>query len=273
MKKFLINIILLASASSALANSLSPTSEDTPTDSLSYAVGIFMGENLKQMIEMSRKNFNRMGNTNFDEALALQTALDMVNGKQMSMTSQEAMNMLNSAVDRAHHELEAANKAKGEAFLAENGKKKGVVTTASGLQYKVITKGNGVIPTKDDKVKVHYEGKTIDGKVFDSSYKRNEPTTFGVTQVIKGWTEALCLMPAGSKWEVYIPSELAYGERGAGEDIQANETLIFTIELIDVEKKEVKTDAKTAPTTVVKTDAKKEVKTDTKKVVKKPVKK
>lgn len=130
-----------------------------------------------------------------------------------------------------------AMKAENAAWLAENAKKEGVVTLPSGLQYKVITAGDGACPAKEDKVTVRYEGKTIDGKVFDSSYTRNpDTTTFGVGQVIKGWTEALQLMPVGSKWELYIPQELAYGERGAGRDIKPFATLIFTVELVGVEK-------------------------------------
>lgn len=130
----------------------------------------------------------------------------------------------------------------GETFLAQNAKKEGVVTLPSGLQYKVLTAGTGEKPKATDRVKVKYEGKTVEGKVFDSSYKRNpQTTTFGVTQVIKGWTEALQLMPVGSKWELYIPYNLAYGERGAGRDIKPYDALIFTVELVDIEKPEAKT--------------------------------
>ena len=120
--------------------------------------------------------------------------------------------------------------------MKESAKKKGVFTTASGLQYRIITKGKGSIPTATQKVKVHYEGRTLDGKVFDSSYKRGEPTEFRCNQVIKGWTEALTLMPVGSVWEVYIPQELAYGERQAGDDIKPFSMLIFKIELLDIVK-------------------------------------
>ena len=141
--------------------------------------------------------------------------------------------------------IEAENqktKKIGEAFLAQNAKKEGVVTLPSGLQYKVLTAGTGEKPKATDRVKVKYEGKTVEGKVFDSSYKRNpQTTTFGVTQVIKGWTEALQLMPVGSKWELYIPYNLAYGERGAGRDIKPYDALIFTVELVDIEKQEAKT--------------------------------
>ena len=129
------------------------------------------------------------------------------------------------------------NKAEGEKFLAENAKKEGVKVLPSGVQYKVIKEGTGAMPKDTSLVKVHYEGKTIDGKVFDSSYKRNEPADFRANQVIKGWTDALVHMPAGSVWEVYIPQELAYGERQQGTDIKPFSMLIFKIELLEVDGK------------------------------------
>jgi len=129
----------------------------------------------------------------------------------------------------------ADNKAMGEAFLAENGKMEGVITTASGLQYQVITEGTGASPNATSNVTVHYEGTTIDGKVFDSSYKRGEPITFGLNRVIAGWTEGLQLMKEGGKAKLFIPSNLAYGERHAGPGIGPNSTLIFDVELIKVQ--------------------------------------
>ncbi|MBQ8968138.1 MAG: FKBP-type peptidyl-prolyl cis-trans isomerase [Bacteroidaceae bacterium] len=128
-----------------------------------------------------------------------------------------------------------ANRRAGEEFLAQNAKQKDVVTLPSGLQYKVLTKGEGEVPTATQRVKVNYEGHLIDGTEFDSSYKRNEPATFGCNQVIKGWTEALTLMPVGSKWELYIPQELAYGDRETG-NIPPYSTLIFTVELLEIVK-------------------------------------
>ena len=130
----------------------------------------------------------------------------------------------------------ADNKAAGEKFLAENKAKEGVVTTPSGLQYKIITKGNGAVPADSSKVKVNYKGTLIDGTEFDSSYKRNEPATFRANQVIKGWTEALTMMPVGSKWELYIPYDLAYGSRETGSQIKPFSTLIFEVELLGIEK-------------------------------------
>ncbi len=138
---------------------------------------------------------------------------------------------------RANQEMKKEMQRKaGADFLAENAKKEGVITTASGLQYKVLVKGDGVVPKSDQEVKVKYEGKLINGKVFDSSYKRSDPITkFRCDQVIKGWTEALTMMPVGSTWELYIPYDLAYGDRGAGSDIPPYSTLIFKVELIGVE--------------------------------------
>ncbi len=126
------------------------------------------------------------------------------------------------------------NKAQGIAFLQENAQKPDIITTDSGLQYKVLIQGDGDSPSATDRVKVHYEGTTIDGKVFDSSYQRGEPITFPLNRVIAGWTEGLQLMKEGSKYRLFIPSELAYGPRGAGGAIGPNETLIFDVELIEV---------------------------------------
>lgn len=128
------------------------------------------------------------------------------------------------------------NQKEGEAFLAANQKKEGVKTLPSGLQYKVLKSGDGAMPKKADKVTVHYRGKLLNGTEFDSSYKRNEPATFGVTQVIPGWTEVLQLMKVGDKWQVFIPSKLAYGEQGTGAEIGPNAVLNFEIELLDVQQ-------------------------------------
>jgi FKBP-type peptidyl-prolyl cis-trans isomerase FklB len=129
------------------------------------------------------------------------------------------------------------NKKAGEDFLAKNAKAEGVVTLPSGVQYKVLKEGKGAVPADTSRVKVHYEGRTLDGKVFDSSYKRGQATDFRANQVIKGWTDALTHMPAGSVWEVYIPQELAYGERQQGADIKPFSMLIFKIELLEVDSK------------------------------------
>ena len=155
------------------------------------------------------------------------------------MTMEAAQEYTRTAMEtikaKAMEEKYADNKAAGEKFLAENKAKEGVKTTESGLQYKVITEGKGEIPADTCKVKVNYKGTLIDGTEFDSSYKRNEPATFRANQVIKGWTEALTMMPVGSKWELYIPQELAYGSRESGQ-IKPFSTLIFEVELVSIEK-------------------------------------
>lgn len=160
-------------------------------------------------------------------------------GKDQKMTLEDARNYVQAVMDAANEKkMEAqygSNREAGEKFLAENKTKEGVQETASGLQYKVIKMGKGAIPTATDKVKVHYRGTLLDGTEFDSSYKRNEPTTFAANQVIKGWTEALTMMPVGSKWELYIPEYLAYGSRNQGQ-IKPFSTLIFEVELISIEK-------------------------------------
>lgn len=173
-----------------------------------------------------------------NHSLFVQGFSDGIAGKQSAIlpVSTDSMHIL---VQRQMEYYEKAKYGKnieaGEQFLAKNKKQKGVTVTPSGLQYKVITAGTGEKPTATDRVKVHYRGTLLDGTEFDSSYKRNEPTTFGVNQVIKGWTEALQLMPVGSKWELYIPQELAYGSRSTG-NIPAYSTLIFEVELLEIVK-------------------------------------
>lgn len=169
-----------------------------------------------------------------------------VENKSKVMDKAFAQNYMRTQMDaikeKATEKKYADNKAAGEKFLAENKTKEGVVTTESGLQYKIITKGTGAIPADTSKVKVHYKGTLIDGTEFDSSYKRKDkngkaqPATFRANQVIKGWTEALTMMPVGSKWELYIPYDLAYGSRETGSQIKPFSTLIFEVELLGIEK-------------------------------------
>ena len=162
-------------------------------------------------------------------------------GKDALMTvdsaSMTAQNMMRSIKAKVLEKEFGPNKKAGEDFLAKNAKAEGVVTLPSGVQYKVLKEGNGAMPKDTSRVKVHYEGRTLDGKVFDSSYKRGQATDFRANQVIKGWTEALTHMPAGSVWEVYIPQELAYGERQQGTEIKPFSMLIFKIELLEVDPK------------------------------------
>ncbi len=196
----------------------------------SYALGVSIGQNLKQQ-----------GLTIVCDDFAAGLS-DVLNGAPMRLTDAEIVAVLQELertmrtrqMDRGR-ELAVTNAREGEAFLAENGKKKGVQTLPSGLQYKVVRQGKGAKPKGTDTVQTHYEGRLIDGTVFDSSYARGEPATFPVEGVIAGWTEALKLMPVGSKWQLYIPANLAYGERGAGQDIGPNATLVFDIELLGIE--------------------------------------
>ncbi|MFA6233457.1 MAG: FKBP-type peptidyl-prolyl cis-trans isomerase [Bacteroidota bacterium] len=203
----------------------------TRKDSVSYAIGFNIGQSFKtQKIEA-------------DPTIMAAAINDVLNGKETKLTEEQAQQCwmsyqqdMMAVAEKDRQEQGIKNKEAGEKFLADNKKKDGVITTESGLQYKVIKMGDGPKPTKTDKVKVHYKGTLIDGKQFDSSYDRGEPAVFPVTGVIPGWTEALLLMPVGSKWEVYLPSSIAYAERGAGQDIGANATLIFTVELLGIEK-------------------------------------
>ena len=192
-------------------------------DKFSYAIGMGIGQNL---LSMGAQDINVE-----DFAKAISAVL---NREATEITHQEAREIVNKYFTELEQKMNAANIEKGKAFLAENAKKEGVVTLASGLQYEVLKEGNGKKPGATDKVKCHYEGTLIDGTLFDSSIKRGEPAVFGVNQVIKGWVEALQLMTEGSKWRLYIPSELAYGAQGAGEMIPPHSTLIFDVELIEV---------------------------------------
>lgn len=201
----------------------------TTLDSVSYAIGANFGTNLK------RNNLDKI-----DAKVMLAAMQAAIDGDSLKFDPQEGGMIINNYMRQLAEEKGKENLAKGEKFLSENAKKEGVKTTASGLQYKVIKEGKGAKPIATDEVKVHYEGRLIDGKVFDSSIKRGTPTVFPVNRVIPGWTEALQLMPVGSKYELYIPAKLAYGMRGAGNDIGPNETLIFTVELLDILKPKTK---------------------------------
>ena len=160
---------------------------------------------------------------------------DILAGKEMQLSQTQIQDMMKQMEKRQMEKMQTIadeNAKAGKAFLAENAKKKGVVTTQSGLQYKVLTEGKGDSPKATDKVIAHYEGRLINGEVFDSSFQRGTPAEFGLNQVIKGWQEALQLMKVGSKWEIYVPAELGYGSRGAPPRITPNSTLIFTVELM-----------------------------------------
>jgi FKBP-type peptidyl-prolyl cis-trans isomerase len=200
----------------------------TQEQKISYALGAANGEQLHQV-----------GLTAIDLQIYMQGMQDAMNGanKLSQQEMQEMFQIIQQRVQELQSKGANEEKERGQFFLEENKKNKDVQVTPSGLQYKVITMGQGVKPAATDRVKVHYHGTTIDGIVFDSSVKRGEPTTFGLNQVIPGWTEGLQLMPEGSKFIFYIPSELAYGDRGAGADIKPGATLIFEVELLEVNPK------------------------------------
>lgn len=199
-------------------------------------LGTNIGNALKE-----QKTAGLMGDSSLtvDIKLIKQGLVNGMKGSNIQMTAEEAQAYLNSTMQKLQEkrmqEQNGPNKAAGEVFLKENAKKAGVVTTASGLQYEVIKKGTGALPNDSSRVKVHYHGTLIDGTVFDSSVDRGEPAVFGVNQVIKGWTEALKLMPVGSKYKLYIPQELAYGSQSMG-NIKPFSALIFEVELIGIEK-------------------------------------
>ncbi len=192
-------------------------------DKISYALGISMAGNLKR---------NGIKDLNVEELT--RGFFDVFSGKKPDMEPEEARQILDQYFAKLQDEVDGQNKVIGDKFLAKNKEQKDVVTTASGLQYTIIQAGNGSKPKATDTVRCHYEGRLIDGTVFDSSYRRNQPADFPVNQVIAGWVEALQLMPVGSKWRLFIPSELAYGEHGAGDVIRPNSTLIFDVELLQI---------------------------------------
>ena len=193
-------------------------------DKISYAIGLSMGQNLMGS-----------GVTSLDCADLAAGIKDVLEKNQPQISYQEAQQVLGKFFSELEAKIAGEAKAAGEAFLAENAKREGVKVTDSGLQYEVLEATIGQKPKATDKVRVHYEGTLIDGTVFDSSYKRGESITFGLNQVIKGWTEGLQLMSIGSKYKLYLPYQLAYGERGAGANIPPYAALIFTVELLGIE--------------------------------------
>lgn len=192
-------------------------------DKVSYSLGLSIASNL---ISSGVKTINMEA---FNDALSTVFA-----GKMPEIMPDEANNILQDYFEKLQKAQGDAAKEAGAQFLAENKNKEGVVTLSSGLQYKILKAGDGPKPKASDTVKCHYEGRLINGQVFDSSIKRGEPAEFPVSGVIAGWVEALQLIPVGSKWQLYIPSELAYGSHGAGQSIGPNETLIFDVELLAI---------------------------------------
>lgn len=192
-------------------------------EKVSYALGLSLGNNLKNS-----------GIDSLDYAKLAKGIEDVLEQNTTEISVQEAQTIISEFFQALQEKASEGAINEGKAFLAENAKRAEVVTLQSGLQYEVITAGTGETPKASDKVKVHYHGTLINGTVFDSSVRRGEPATFGVTQVISGWVEALQLMPVGSKWKLFIPSNLAYGAQGAGQQIGPHTTLVFEVELIDI---------------------------------------
>ena len=238
MKKISVlvaTVIVAMSASFTSCDSHKSASLKTAVDSASYAIGINTGANY-------RTNLKTLpgGEANIDDLIAGFIQAIKGDSAAMKMTPETAQQYLQTYFVEASAKEAAQNKEAGEKFLAENKTKEGVITTESGLQYKVEKEGTGEKPTAADRVKVHYTGTLLDGTKFDSSVDRGEPAEFGVSQVIRGWTEGLQIMPAGSKCIFWIPSDLAYGERGAGQDIKPNSVLKFEVELLEVIKEDKK---------------------------------
>jgi FKBP-type peptidyl-prolyl cis-trans isomerase len=228
-----------ASAAKTPAKAAAPAAPTTPKDKISYAIGADLANKLKaSSIEV-------------DRAMLTQGLNDVLSGAKPAMTDDEVRATLTDLSKQLQAKQQAIakeagdkNKKDGEAFLADNKTKEGVVVLPSGLQYKILKAGDGPKPTAADSVVCNYKGTLISGKEFDSSYKRGQPATFPVGGVIKGWTEALQLMPVGSKWQLFIPPDLAYGDRQAGPDITPGSTLVFEVELLSIQAK----NASAAPT-------------------------
>lgn len=192
---------------------------------LSYSLGVSVAYNLKE------QGFKLDSVEDFSKALK-----DVIEGSELAIPQEKVGEIVNSYFKELQDKKSAEQQGEGDKFLAENAKKDGVITLESGLQYQVMTEGKGEKPTSEDKVTTHYHGTLLNGTVFDSSVQRGKPASFPVSGVIKGWTEALQLMAVGSKWKLFIPSELAYGAQGAGQAIAPHTSLIFEVELLSIDK-------------------------------------
>jgi FKBP-type peptidyl-prolyl cis-trans isomerase FklB len=221
-KYFLAVIFILASLSAFAATDVKPGIK-TDEQKLSYAMGTYFAMGVAQQ------------NIELDVPVFIQAIEDVLKNKEPKISREEMKNILaqyKEKIAKQQSEAIVANQKAGDAFLAENKKKEGVIVSPTGLQYKVITEGTGVKPAAGSSVTVHYKGALVDGTVFDSSYDRGVPATLSLVQVIKGWQEALQMMKTGSKWQIYVPSKLAYGDRAASDLIGPASTLVFDIELI-----------------------------------------
>lgn len=235
MKKLsILAVVALAVVSMAVTscNSRKSANLKSGIDSVSYAIGVLNGGGFKNSLE------SFPGKDPIDVDLLLAGFEQALKGQDaaLKMTAEEAQAFVQTYFTELQEREANESKEEGEAFLAENKTKSGVITTESGLQYKVEKQGDGAHPTLEDRVKVHYTGTLLDGTVFDSTLERGEPATFGVGQVIPGWTEGLQIMTVGSKYTFWIPSDLAYGERGSGATIKPNSMLKFEIELLEIVK-------------------------------------
>lgn len=223
MKKhiFLLSIIISINTISIIKMTAQKITNDV--DSVSYSLGVNIGENIKaQFPDIDLKNFE----------LAIKDVLD--NKKEPKISGADAQKIIQDFFKKQQEKASESIIDEGEKFLEDNKKRKGVITLESGLQYEILKSGEGAKPSLEDQVTTHYHGTLIDGTVFDSSVERGQPATFPVGGVIKGWTEALQLMAVGSKWKLFVPYSLAYGERGAGPQIGPYTTLIFEVELIKI---------------------------------------
>ncbi|NIO17081.1 MAG: FKBP-type peptidyl-prolyl cis-trans isomerase [Deltaproteobacteria bacterium] len=235
MMKYLFTAVLTTTLLFGTARAEDKTELKEEKDKVSYSIGFQVGSDFKrQGVELDPEILARGVQDALTESEPAMTREDM------SSTLADLREKVMAAQQEEMKKAGEKNLADGKAFLAENGKKEGVTTTASGLQYKVMNEGEGDPPKATDTVTVNYRGTLIDGTEFDSSYKRGQPATFQLNRVIKGWTEGLQLMKPGAKYQLFIPPELAYGERGAGQVIGPNSTLIFEVELISVEAAETK---------------------------------
>ena len=223
MNKSIQLLILIFSINLSIKSTMSAQKLTNEIDSVSYSLGVNIGENLKtQFPDINLKNFE----------LAIKNVLD--NQKEPKISGADAQKVIQNYFQKQQAKVSESVIEEGKKFLTENSKKVGVVTLESGLQYEIIKSGEGAKPTINDQVTTHYHGTLLDGTVFDSSVERGQPATFPVSGVIKGWTEALQLMTVGSKWKLFVPYDLAYGERGAGPKIGPYTTLIFEVELISI---------------------------------------
>ena len=223
MKNYTFNIITIIIATLTINSNMSAQKLNNEIDSVSYSLGVNIGENIKtQFPNIDIKNFEA----------AIKDVLD--DSKEPTITGADAQKKIQEYFSKQQAKASESVIKEGREFLAENSKKENVITLESGLQYEVIKSGDGAKPTLNDQVTTHYHGTLIDGTVFDSSVERGQPASFPVSGVIKGWTEALQLMSVGSKWRLFVPHGLGYGERGAGPQIGPYSTLIFEVELISI---------------------------------------